>query len=174
MKGGNAMNAGIIELNWSFAMILINVIILYVILKRFFWEKIRKYMLDRQAAIQDAIDNAEAINQRANEKMENYSKRIAKEEEEGREIIRNAKLKADAQARQIVENALKEASEIVAKAQASIEAEKERAVVEMKQEIAQMALMAAEKIVGKEIESTGHEAIVEEVINDARSTGWQN
>lgn len=168
------MHAGIIELNWSFLMILINVAILYFILKRFFWEKVRTFMLDRQAAVQDAFDSAEAINRRADEKMQNYSKRIANVEEESREIIRNAKARAEAQAKDIVENAHKEASDIIAKAERTIEIEREKATAEMRQEIAALAIMAAEQIVEKEISSTGQEAIVDEVINKARSTGWQN
>lgn len=166
--------SGIIELNWSTLVILGNVVILYIILKRFFWEKIRKFMLDRQASIQDALDNAEATNKRANEKMENYTKRIANVEEEGRDIIRDAKARADAQASEIIANAHKEASEIIAKAQRTIEVEKERATAEMRQEIINLSMMAAEKIVEREIQSTGQEAIVDDVINKARSTGWQN
>ena len=168
------MHAGIIELNWSSLMILINVAILYFILKRFFWEKVRTFMLDRQAAVQDAFDSAEAINRRADEKMQNYSRRIANVEEESREIIRNAKARAEAQAKDIVENAHKEASDIIAKAERTIEIEREKATAEMRQEIAALAIMAAEQIVEKEISSTGQEAIVDEVINKARSTGWQN
>lgn len=168
------MHAGIIELNWSFLMILINVAILYFILKHFFWEKVRTFMLDRQAAVQDAFDSAEAINRRADEKMQNYSRRIANVEEESREIIRNAKARAEAQAKDIVENAHKEASDIIAKAERTIEIEREKATAEMRQEIAALAIMAAEQIVEKEISSTGQEAIVDEVINKARSTGWQN
>ena len=168
------MHAGIIELKWSFLMILINVAILYFILKRFFWEKVRTFMLDRQAAVQDAFDSAEAINRRADEKMQNYSRRIANVEEESREIIRNAKARAEAQAKDIVENAHKEASDIIAKAERTIEIEREKATAEMRQEIAALAIMAAEQIVEKEISSTGQEAIVDEVINTARSTGWQN
>ena len=166
--------SGIIELNWSMLMILGNVVILYIILKRFFWEKIRKYMKDRQSAIQDQIDNAEAINMRANEKMTNYEKRIANVEDEGREIIREAKEKADAQARLIIENAHKEAGEIIAKAERTIEIEREKATVEMKQEIASLAIMAAEAIVEKEIQLTGQEAVVDEVIPRARSEKWQS
>ena len=168
------MHAGIIELNWFFLMILINVAILYFILKRFFWEKVRTFMLDRQAAVQDAFDSAEAINRRADEKMQNYSRRIANVEEESREIIRNAKARAEAQAKDIVDNAHKEASDIIAKAERTIEIEREKATAEMRQEIAALAIMAAEQIVEKEISSTGQEAIVDEVINKARSTGWQN
>jgi F0F1-type ATP synthase membrane subunit b/b' len=45
---------------------------------------------------------------------------------------------------------------------------------EMRGEIAALALLAAEKIVEHEIQRVGQEAIVEEVIRQARSTGWQN
>ncbi|MDO4196705.1 MAG: F0F1 ATP synthase subunit B [Prevotellaceae bacterium] len=168
------MNAGIIELNLSTLMIVANVVILYLILKRFFWEKVRQYMLDRQNAIQDAFDSAEAINRRADEKMQNYSKRIANVEEEGREIIRKAKERADLQAKDIIEDANKEAGEIIAKAEHNIEVEKEKATAEMRSEIAALALMAAEQIVDGEIQQKGHEAVVDEVINKARSTGWQS
>ena len=85
------MTQGLIEFNWTSLMIVINLLILYIILKKYFWEKIRKFMTDRQDAIQDAFDSAEAMNRRADEKMRNYSARIAGVEEEGREIIRDAK-----------------------------------------------------------------------------------
>ena len=62
-------------------------------------------MDDRAAAVQDAIDAAEAVNKRADEKMANYSKRIANVEEEGREIIKASKQQADAQAQIIIEEA---------------------------------------------------------------------
>ncbi len=168
------MNAGIIELNGSMLMILINVVILYILLKRFFWEKVRKFMLDRQAAVQDAFDSAEAMNRRADEKMQNYSKRIANVEEEGREIIRQAKARADVQAKDIVDNAHKEAGDIIAKAERTIQVEREKATAEMRDEIASLALLAAEQIVEKEIQAEGQEAIIDEVLDKARSTGWQS
>lgn len=165
---------GLIEFNWTMVMILINILILYIILKKYFWEKIRKFMTDRQDAIQDAFDSAEAVNKRADEKMRNYSARIANVEEEGREIIRQAKQQADAQAQEILAEARNQASEIIAKAEKTIELEKTKAMEEMRQEIGTLALLAAERIVGREIEDIGQEAIIDDVINQARSGGWQN
>jgi hypothetical protein len=52
------MTQALIEFNWSSLMILCNVFILYIILRKFFWEKIKKFMDDRAAAVQDAIDEA--------------------------------------------------------------------------------------------------------------------
>ncbi|MBQ1826583.1 MAG: F0F1 ATP synthase subunit B, partial [Erysipelotrichaceae bacterium] len=175
-EGGTAMEMtqGLIEFNWSSLMILCNVFILYIILRKFFWEKIKKFMDDRAAAVQDAIDAAEAVNKRADEKMASYSKRIANVEEEGREIIKASKQQADAQAQIIIEEARKQASDIIAKAERTIEQERLAATEEMRKEIASIAMLAAEQIVGKEIDNVGQDAIIDQVIEDARSAKWQN
>ena len=168
------MTQGLIEFNWSSLMILCNVFILYLILRKFFWEKIKKFMDDRAAAVQDAIDAAEAQNKRADEKMANYSRRIANVEEEGREIIKASKQQADAQAQIIIEEARKQAGDIIAKAERTIEQEKAQAMEEMRKEIASIAMLAAEQIVGREIDSVGQDAIIDQAIEDARSAKWQN
>ena len=168
------MTQGLIEFNWSSLMILCNVFILYLILRKFFWEKIKKFMDDRAAAVQDAIDAAEAQNKRADEKMANYSKCIANVEEEGREIIKASKQQADAQAQIIIEEARKQASDIIAKAERTIEQEKSQAMEEMRKEIASIAMLAAEQIVGREIDSVGQDAIIDQAIEDARSAKWQS
>lgn len=158
----------------EFIFYLINFLILMGVLTRFLYKPFLNVLATRKQSIKDALDNAELTNRRADEKMEQYSKRISKVEEESREIIRTAKIKADAQARDIIEDARKEAGDIMTKAQQTIEKEKEKAMEDMKQEIAVLAVMAAEKIVEREIQRVGQEAIVEEVIRQARSTGWRN
>lgn len=165
---------GLIEINWSLVMIWITVIVLFLVLKKFFFEKVRNFMETRSNSIQDAFDSAEAVNRRADEKMQNYTKRIANVEAEGREIIRDAKIKADAQAREIIEDANRQATEMLNKAERNIEREKQKAMEEMRREVAALALMAAERIVEREIQNVGQDEIVDEVINKARSTGWQN
>ena len=158
----------------EFIFYLINFLILMGVLTRFLYKPFLNVLATRKQSIKDALDNAELTNRRADEKMEQYSKRISKVEEESREIIRTAKIQADAQARDIIEDARKEAGDMITKAQQTIEKEKEKAMEEMKQEIAVLAVMAAEKIVEREIQRAGQEAIVEEVIRQARSTGWRN
>ena len=165
---------GLIEINWSIIMIWITVNVLFLVLKKFFFEKVKNFMETRSNSIQDAFDSAEAVNRRADEKMQNYTKRIANVEAEGREIIRDAKIKADAQAREIIEDANKQATEIMNKAEKNIEREKQKAMEEMRKEVAALAMLAAERIVEREIQNIGQDEIVDEVINKARSTGWQN
>ena len=140
----------------EFIFYLINFLILMGVLTRFLYKPFLNMLATRKQSIKDALDNAELTNRRADEKMEQYSKRISKVEEES------------------IEDARKEAGDIIAKAEKTIEKEKEKAMEEMKQEIAVLAVMAAEKIVEREIQRAGQEAIVEEVIRQARSTGWRN
>ena len=158
----------------EFIFYLINFLILVGVLTKFLYKPFLNVMETRKQSIKDALDNAELTNRRADDKIQNYNKRIARAEEEGREIIKEARIKADAQARQIIEDAQAEAGEIMSKAERTIEREKEKAMEEMRQEIATLALLAAEKIVEHEIQRVGQEAIVDEVIRQARSTGWRN
>lgn len=158
----------------EFIFYLINFLILVGCLTKFLYKPFLNVLETRKQSIKDALDNAELTNRRADEKMQNYNKRIARVEEEGREIIKEAKLKADEQARKIIDEANNQATEIMTRAEQTIEREKEKAMEEMRSEIASLAILAAEKIVEHEIQRIGQEAIVDEVIRQARSTGWRN
>ncbi len=168
------LHTGLIEINWTSLMILINVFILYIILKKFFWEKIKKFMDDRANAVKDSIDVAEAMNKRADAKMADYTKRIANVEEEGREIIKDAKVTADAQAQHIIEEARMEASNIISNARTAAQMEHEKAMEQMRQEIAQISMLVAEQIVEREVSEIGQESIIEDAIQKARNASWQS
>ena len=86
----------------------------------------------------------------------------------------DAKQKAEAQAQAIIDEAKAEAAEIIAKAERTIEMEQAKAIEGLHNEIAELALLAAEQIVGDKIEDAGQEAIVDRVIRNAREAEWQN
>ncbi len=169
------MNLGIIEINWSALMILINVIILSLIMKRFFFEKIHNFMQSRQDAVRGAIGEAEAVNRRADLKMEEYQKRIANVEAESRDIIRNAKIQADNRAKRIIGEANDQASQIISKAHVEIEKERNQAMSGMRDEVVSIALLAASKILEEELsENDKRKQIIDKVIEEAGASEWQS
>lgn len=169
------MNAPIIELNWGFVMILANIAILYFILKRFFFEKIHNFMQARENNIKDAFDSADAANRTAVEKLEAYNRKIAQIENEGREIIRKAKAKADAQAKVILDEAALKSAAMVRDAEKEIERQRIKAIGEMKEEVGMLALLAAEKILEKNLESAAdQDEVIDKIIKEAGTSGWQN
>lgn len=165
---------GLIEFNWTLLMIWITVIVLFLVLKKFFFEKVHKFIEARENAVKDAFGSAEAVNRKADEKMENYNRQIAKIESQGRDIIKEAKIRAEAQAAEIVDDANVKASEMIVAAEKQIERERQKALSDMKQQVATLALLAAEKIVERDIAQVGQDQIVEEIIEQAGSRQWQN
>lgn len=158
----------------EFIFYMINFLILVGVLTKFLYKPFLGVLEERKKKIQDAFDSAEMMNRRADEKMANYTARIANVEEEGREIIKEAKQRAEAQAAEIISGANEKASQIVAAAQRQIELDKQKAMDDMKQQVAALAMMAAEKIVERDIAQIGQEQIVDEIIEQAGSGQWQN
>jgi F-type H+-transporting ATPase subunit b len=158
----------------EFIFYIINFLFLVGVLTKFLYKPFLGVLEERKKKIQDAFDSAEMMNRRADEKMANYTARIANVEEEGREIIKEAKQRAEAQAADIISEANEKASQIVAAAQRQIELDKQKAMDEMKQQVAALAMMAAEKIVERDIAQIGQEQIVDEIIEQAGSGQWQN
>lgn len=169
------MNSPIIELNWTSLMILINLVILYFIMKRFFFEKIHNFMVARENAIKDAFESAANTNRMAVEKLEAYNKQIAQIEGQGREIIQKAKNKADTQAVGILDEASDKANVIIKQAEKEIARQQTKAIAEMKTEVGTLALMAAEKIMEKNLEDTGdQDEIIDKILKEAGTSGWQS
>ena len=158
----------------EFVFYMINFLILVGVLTKFLYKPFLGVLEERKKKIQDAFDSAEMMNRRADEKMANYTARIANVEEEGREIIKEAKQRAEAQAAEIISEANEKAAQIVEAAHRQVELDKQKAADEMKQQVAALALMAAEKIIERDIAQIGQEQIVDEIIEQAGSGQWQN
>lgn len=154
--------------------VIINFLILVGVLGKFLYKPFLGALEARKASIKDAYDKADAVNKRADAKMAKYERRIANAEDEGREIIKESKRVAEKQAQLIIDEANQKAADIIARAEQAAEIEKAKAMDELRGDIADMVMMAAEQVVGREIEREGHKAIVDEVINNARSAEWQN
>ena len=151
-----------------------NFLILLVVLAKFMYKPFLANLERRKQMIEDAISNAEAVNKRADEKMNSYNKRIAGAEREAAGIINEAKIKADKQASQIIDDANEKAALIMQKAEQEIERQKDAAITEAREQIGMLAVMAAEKIIEKELDDVGQTQIIDSILDEAGAAGWQN
>lgn len=168
------LTAGLIEFNWTLLMHLATVLVLFLVVKKFFFEKIHVFMENREQTVRDAFDNAELTNRKADEKMAAFQKRIAGVESEGREIIRQAKIKADDQALEILDKAKQEAEMILQKAKRDVEREKQLAETEMKEQIVNLSQLMARKILERELTRVDHEGIIDEIISESGVSQWKH
>ena len=167
----------IVALHMSFLEVIfaiVNFLILVGVLAKFLYRPFLAMLEERNQSIRGAFENAEATNRRADEKLEAYNKRIASVEEEGREILRNARQRAETQAKEIVDEASERANQMVVQAQKEIERQQAKALTELKGQVAALALLAAEKVLEKELSGEGHGQLVESILEQAGESGWQN
>lgn len=164
----------LIELNGTIFVQLINTLIIFAILRYFLFKPVRSFMLSRQAAINDAFENAEMKRVDADALIADYQGKLDGLTAESREIVKTAKQKADAQANDIIEEAREKAAEILRRAEAEAEKEKQKAIHELKDQIAGIAIFAAEKILEKELTQKAHGEMIEKLIQEAGNSQWQS
>ena len=131
-------------------------------------------MVARQNAIQESLDNAENVTKEADALLADYQERVANVEAEGREIVREAKLRAEAQAQLILAEANEQAAARLQQAELAIQREKELAKAEMQDEIATLAIYAAERILERELDEEKQRAFVLRIMEEAGRKQCQN
>jgi F-type H+-transporting ATPase subunit b len=163
----------LIGFDWTFVMVAITFIVLLLILRKYFWAKLRAFMQAREQKIVDGFDNAAEANRVANARLDEYNAKIADIKSERRDILADAKRKADENSKEIVKQAEEKAQQILQQASEQIESEKERALSDMREQIGMLAVYAAEKIIEKQLDPVGQQAIVDNALKEAETREWK-
>lgn len=162
----------LLSLDWNLLFSLVTVVVLFIILKVFFFEKVHKFMMDRENAVKSSLEHADHVNKLADEKLQNYESKISNVENEGRQILKAARDEAKVQAREIVDSANEKARYLMDHSQKEIRREQYNARKELKEEVGSLAMMAAEQILEKELSPEDHEEIINRIIKEAEEKPW--
>lgn len=150
----------------------INFIIFFLIIKKFFYEKVKDIIAKRQEAVTTEISEAEKRNQIAKELKEDYEKQVAEIREKERMILREANLEAQQQQQEIIGRGKEEAKAIIDRAMVEIDLEKNKALNEVKSNIVELSLFATEKVIKQSVDKDQHEAMVKNFIEGVGDAKW--
>lgn len=142
----------------------INFFIFYFILNKFVFKKTIAVMDSRKEEVEKAFVEAEEERNRARLLREQYDQDILTYKNEGLKVVENYKRKADQVYEEIIEETKREASFIKAKAIKEIEREKEKARIEIKDEVIELSMKLSRKILEKEIDENKHRELIDEFI----------
>lgn len=142
----------------------INFLIFYLIMRKFFFEKILAVIDARKAEVENSFKKARDEDARAELLKSKYEEDVKKFNNEGMMLVESYKEKADRVYTEIVEESNKEAANIKEKAAKEIERERAIANKEMKQEIIELSMELAEKTLEREIDSNRHKELIDEFI----------
>lgn len=134
------------SLGWNLVWTIINLIVLYLLMKKFLIGPVLGIMKKRKACIAKEMEEARVSREKAEELKVQYEKSLAMAKEESSQILENAKTDARQARESIVKNANDEAAKIIEAAQNTARQEQENAMQGAKKEIAQLAMQAAKKL----------------------------
>ena len=146
-------------------------LLVFFILWKWGFPSIVKMVEDRKAYIDDSLRKAHE----ANEKLANIQKEsesiMQKAREQQASILREASATRDTIVEQAQEKAREESSRIVSEARAEIEAEKQNVIRDIRNQVAELSVQIAEKILHEKLSNDGKQReLIDRLLDDVSST----
>lgn len=142
----------------------ISFIVLLILLKKFAYPQILKGLKKREETIQQQLEEARRTKQEAQSLLEEYRQQLAEARSEAQKIINEGKQLGENMRKEILQRAQQESNEIVKRAQEEIELQKQKAILELKERIADLSLAAASKIIKKSLDPKDHQRLIEDYL----------
>jgi F-type H+-transporting ATPase subunit b len=141
------------------------------LLSRLAFPRISEALGRRQKAIEDSIDTAERTREEAEKILEEYRERLKEARAQSEEIVERARETAKAQEREGKENAQELVAEGAKRAQREIELATKQALGEIRKEVADLTIMATEKVTRKTLDDADQKRLVEEALGELDFSG---
>ena len=152
---------------WFLAAQIVNFLILLLILYFFAYKPVMKMLDERSRKIRESMDEVQKVKEQAAQTEEEFKKKIDAASKEGQEVIARA-MRTGEEARQRAQlEAKQEAQGLVEKARGEIQRERDETISELRQEFADLTVVAAEKVIGKSLDKNAHRQIIDQVLNES-------
>ncbi|TYC48943.1 ATP synthase F0 subunit B [Weissella muntiaci] len=141
--------------------LLVSMIVLLLLLKKFAWGPVSKMMQDRADKIAHDLDSAEDARQKAQDLESKRQEQLQSARTDANAIIADAQTAAGLQRDQIVSDANDSAQAMKATATAQIEQERVEAMAGVKNDVAELSITIAQKIIQKELKLEDQKALID-------------
>ena len=120
----------------------------------------------RQHQIEESIDTAQRTREEADQLLAEYRARLREAREQADEIVQRARQTAEVHEREAKEQGHEIVAEASKKAQRDIEAATKRALDDIRREVADLTIMATEKVTRKTLDEADQRRLVEEALGE--------
>jgi F-type H+-transporting ATPase subunit b len=135
-----------------------------LILQRFAFPRIAEALEKRRLMIEESIEHAQQVRQEADKLLEEYRARLREAREQAEDILVRSRKAADAFEAETREKAQKAHQEALERTRREIEAETRRALDEIRKEVADLTIIATEKVARKSLTGEDQKRLIEEAL----------
>ena len=143
--------------------------ILLIGMWKFAFPAVQKMMDNRTQRIRDNLDEAERTRAEASRILEDYQRQLADAKNESARIIEEARQTAEQMRRDLIARAEQEATDLRDRNRAEIEAARDRAMADIRGQVTELAIGAAEAVVQRNLDRDTQRGLVEAYINQVGS-----
>jgi F-type H+-transporting ATPase subunit b len=136
----------------------------FYLLSKLAFPRISEALDKRQRAIEESIDTAAQIRKEAEQILAEYRERLAEARGQADEIVARARKTGEAAEGEILADARAKREEMMEQTRRDIEAETRRAIQEIRAEVADLTVLATEKVTRKTLSDADHKRLVEEAL----------
>lgn len=155
-----------LKLDWTIIWAVVNILILFVLLRIFLFKPLHKFMDERTASVQNDLDSAKKSMEEAEALRQQYEDTLSNAKTEANEIIAKAREEAVTEKERIIKQSQEEANQIISDAGKTIENERKRVMQQAQSQIADLAIEAASKIVGENVDDEKNRKLVDDFLSD--------
>ena len=150
---------------WTALFTLLNTLTVIIVGTKFLFKPVMKMIQDRQKEIDDMYADADAAKADAESMQAQYQQKLDAAQATSDRIVKEAVARGQAREEEIIRQANADASAIMDKASADIALEKKKALNDAKDEISDIAMAIAGKVVGRELSAADQSKLVDEFID---------
>ena len=151
---------------WTALFILLNTLTIFFVAKKFLFKPVMKIISDRQKEIDDLYADASAAKEQARQLQESYQQKLSAAQETSDRIVKEAVARGQSREEQIIRDANAQAAAIMDKASQDIAQEKKKAINDAKNEISDLAMAIAGKVVGHALEGADQASLIDGFIRE--------
>lgn len=138
----------------------------YMLLRRFAFDRIGEALQERADKVRNEIEAAERRREEADELLSEYRARLTEAREQADDIVARARKAAEKTEAAASEEGKAKREELVERARRDIEAETRRSLEKIRKEVANLTVLATEKVTRKSLSEDDHRKLVEEALSE--------
>jgi len=164
---GGESSGGLLDVNPGLIFwVVITFVLLLIVLKKMAWGPILNSLNERENFIKDSLEKAEKAQTEAEKLLEENKANLAKAEEEAQKVIEQGREYSETLKAQMLEASKKEAQKMITEATAEIERKNKEAFSSLKDQVADIAIEAAEKIIRANLDKEKQTKLINEYLED--------
>ena len=136
-------------------------LLLAVILRKFAWKPILDALHRREEQVRSSIEKAEQARREAEHMLEENRKRLDQAEQEGKRILNEHRAFGEKLKQEILDQANQQSRKMIDQAKEEIGRDKDSALMQLRAEVADLAILAAEKILDETLDENRHRKIID-------------